>query len=471
MNRKPRVGTLLLSSGWFHDVGMQSDQLTRAIDRAAAEIVERLTAHVEVVFPREVHSLDEAHKAVEAFNRSDIDLLLVCYLTWTEDQPLQAVIDRIKPTPILLWCFTPFETLPEVVNSEQMLLSSGGVGALQSSGLLRRRDMSCGFVLGGCRDDRVMDQIINSARAAATRSDLRLLNIGIIPSPCDQMSTTFVDDFKLRNELGPSLKYFSIQQYKEVIDGISDDAIQPVLKDIRNTYRVASEIAEESLSLSLRASLALDRLAVDHQLGAIALNDVSDELHQRIGLRPGLRLPGMFQKEDLVVAMEADVGAAVAMYIARRISGKPCLYAEPLTYDLATNTLVMGHAGLLDAAIAAGPEQIRIIPDFEYKNSDRYPGAVNHFVGDLGQVTLTNCVYNGRSFQMVALRGESVGTSWVLQEGYSHMAIRPQIAVEDFFRRNFEIGVSQHWIVVHGDWCDQLQKLCSMSSMDFYVLL
>ena len=71
----------------------------------------------------------------------------------------------------------------------------------------------------------------------------------------------------------------------------------------------------------------------------------------------------MFRNVDFVASMEADVGSAIAMIIGRALTGRPVLYAEPLTFDVERNLLVMGHAGMLDAACAESNESVdRIAP-------------------------------------------------------------------------------------------------------------
>jgi L-arabinose isomerase len=274
------------------------------------------------------------------------------------------------------------------------------------------------------------------------------------------MSTTYIDEFALQSQAGPSLTYLSVDQLAQAADAVEAATVEEFSQAIRAEWRVSEEVDDEALERSLRASLALDRLAETHDLGAIALQDVSEELHARMGVRPGLMLPGMFRRRELVVSMEADVAAAVLMFAIRRLAGQPCLYAEPLTYDLVRGLLVMGHAGLADASLA-DPDRVAILPDFEYKNANPTCGAVNHFVMRPGPVTLANCVYNGERLQFVCLRGESVADSWVLEEGYAHALVRPEIDVDAFFQRSFHIGVSQHWVVAPGDMVLALEQLCA----------
>ena len=470
MNQKPKIGTLFLVSGWFYDVGMQSSELTDSIAKTVSEITGLLSKNAQLVFAEQIHSADAARNAADRFNKEDIDLLLICHLTWTEDRILLAALDNISPNiPVLMWCFTPFDKTKKPVSPNDMLRSSGAVGMLQTSGLFQRRGISAGFVFGTHHNTDTIDEIITFARSAALCKNLRSLTIGVIPYRSELMSTTYIDEFHLTDVLGPNLKYFSIHQYLQTIESLDEKIIKTALDLITSKYKISKSVTDQSLLLSLKASLALDHLAEEHSLAAIAFDDTSEELHQLIGLRPGLKLPGLFKNENHVISLEADVAAALAMYIASQLSAGPCIYGEPLTYDISDNTVVLGHAGLIDAD-AASPQSIEIIPDFEYENSDKFPGAVAHFVAAKGDVTLLNCVYNGSAFQFTALTGQSNADNLILEKGYSHIQVRPDIPLEDFFRAGFEIGISQHWAVVHGDIIPQIQSLASILPVELYVI-
>lgn len=466
---KSRIGTLFLSSGWFHDVGMQNQSLVKHLGRSVREVVQHLKPGAEVVFPEEVHSIEKARQAATEFMRQKVDLVVICFLTWTEDAPLIAALEKLYDVPLLFWCYTPFSSLPDKIEMLDMLRSCGGVGILQCSGLLNRRGMKCDFVFGE-PSETVINGIVRRVRCASVRRMLKQLTIGLLPQRCEQMATTYVDEFRLRADLGTQIRPISIQEYLDVLNALNKKKIEKQKLYLLQNYRIGEEVSEESIEISLRASLALDALASRYNLGAIALNEISEEMHQRIGARPGLWLPELFENDSLEVSNEGDIAAALGMSLIRFLCGRPVLYTEPLTFDVADNTICFGHAGFMDTSTAPGGDSIEILADFEYKNSDRYVGAMSHFVAARGPVTLVNCVDNGQRLQLVALRGESIADAAVLSEGYPHALVRLDIPVEEFFGQNFEIGVSQHWLIVHCELVESIRMLASYLPFDIHIL-
>jgi hypothetical protein len=85
-------------------------------------------------------------------------------------------------------------------------------------------------------------------------------------------------------------------------------------------------------------------VAARYDLDAVAIEDVGQELHRVLGLRPCLYVPALFQRA--VVSMEAEAGGAVALLALKHLTGLAPMYAEVFTVDLAENALLAGHAGM-----------------------------------------------------------------------------------------------------------------------------
>lgn len=446
--RRAKLGVVFLASGWFYSVGMQNQKLAARLEDTEDEIVTELSKYMDVVDRRQVHSLPQAKQAAAELNNCEIDCVLICQLTWVEDQILLPILDTLKPLPLAFWCYNPDKSLPDTYSIEDMLLASGGVGILQCSGLLKQRGISAEFVFGTHKQGDLFQQVMEFANCAMIKKTIRDLRVGLLPYRCGLMSATWVDEFVLGAQLGPTIQYISVDEYANVIRAVTESDIQVWFKIIKSQYYVSPVINDKCLSASIRASLAIDKLSIQYGLEAIAIDDLSQELHNKLGLRPGIRLPGMWKNNGLAVSMEGDVCAAVMMWITTQLTGKNSFYGEPLTYDIEKNVMVIGHAGLTDAGFAAG-NKIRILPDYEYQNSDDFPGAMNHYIGRGGPVTAINCVYNGQNIQVTAFEAEAIDTERMLPEGYSHVVIRPAIRLQKIYRDLFHAGVSQHFAVTY----------------------
>jgi L-arabinose isomerase len=53
---------------------------------------------------------------------------------------------------------------------------------------------------------------------------------------------------------------------------------------------------------------------------------------------------------------------------------------------------------------------------------------------------------------------------------YSHTIFRPEVPVKQLFEQVLQVGVTQHYAIVDGDYRPQLEALAEMMGFDFYNL-
>jgi L-fucose isomerase-like protein len=230
----------------------------------------------------------------------------------------------------------------------------------------------------------------------------------------------------------------------------------------------AIEVDEGNLDEGIRYALALGQVMREEGLSALSLNDVIAEMHASFGLRPCLTNPAL-SDSGAVISMEADIASAVAMLALRLFTGESPFYTEPLSPDYGRGALIMGHAGYHDTRNAEPGAPVRIIPDVEYENSDRFTGAVSYFKYRSGPVTVVNSVWDGEALRWCCAEGHSLPGPARL-EGNSHLVFQPVIPVEELFRRAVTIGVSQHWQFVPGHVAAELSLLCDVLGVRFMRL-
>jgi L-arabinose isomerase len=341
--------------------------------------------------------------------------------------------------------------------------ASGPVGALQASGPLKRLGRRFGFAFGPAGDPAAIRPIAAFCRAARVARALRRVAIGVLPYRCDQMTGTYVDEFRLRKELGPELKYLSILDYKTFCDEVAPARVEQFLHELRARYPLSASVTAAGLERAARASLGLAGLVERHHLDALALEDVNEELHRLVGLRPCLAVPELSARA--VVSMEADVSAAAGLWILRELTGQAPMYTEIFTCDLRENALLMGHAGMHDAPrLVESPADILIEPDGEYAESEP-DSAWMRFRARGGPVTLLSIFCDVERFKLVIARGEAVGgPPRLLGSPHIYVKIKPPLA--DFFEQAIRTGMTQHWAVVHAEVVDELQALAGILGLD-----
>jgi L-fucose isomerase-like protein len=458
---RPRLGVMFFSSGWFREVGLQdpSSDATARVEAVARRVAADLSAYCEPVPTAVLFSAEEARAAARRLATQELDGLLAAPLMWCEDQIVRAALGELPSLPLLLWTFSPEASLPRFVPFQRMIQGSGAVCTLQLSGMLKREGRWYHSVAGPLGEQLTYRRISGWARALAVARRLRGLRIGVLPFRCDQMSTTYVDEFELRRLYGVELVYLELERMRR--EAAEADAGQ--LEEFRRGLEAGGariRVDPRNLEQGIRYALALEKAT--EGLGVVAMNDVIPEMHSSFGLRPCLSNPRL--SERAVVSMEADVAAGLAMQALRLYSGERPFYSETFGVDYPADSLLLGHAGYHDAANADPAHPVEIVPDVEYENSDRFTGAVSFFKYRPGPVTLVNSVWDGERLKWVALEGESLKGPPKM-DGNSHLLCALKVPVAEFFRRAVESGVSQHWIVVHGHHLAELEPLCEAAGI------
>jgi L-arabinose isomerase len=447
-------------------VGLQdpSGDTSARVEETARRLVQRLAGFLQPVYPGLIHSVEEARQAGRLLRAEEVDGVLLSPLMWCEDRIVRAALGEMASPPLLLWTYSPEARLPEFVPFQRMIQGSGAVCTLQLSGLLRREGYRCSTVVGHGQDPAVYRQIEAQSRAMAVSRRLRSLRVGLLPFPCDQMSTTYVDEFELRRRYGVELRYLELERFRRT----ARETPEADLAALRWELEAAGHeirVDEHNLTEGLRYALALERVLRAEGLEVLAMNDVIAEMHASFGLRPCLYNPRLCAA-GAVIAMEADIAAALGMYVLRQLTGHSPMYTEPFSIDHEDNALLLGHAGYHDAANADPAFPVQIVSDVEYENSDPFSGAVSFFKYRPGPVTMVNSVWDGEGLKWVACEGESLPGPPKM-EGNSHLYCRLGLPVKEFFRSSVDSGVSQHWIVVPGHIRGELPEPCRVLGIRF----
>ena len=462
---RPRLGVLLVTSGWFRDVGLQGagSDTTRDVAQAGAGVVKRLEEFADPVYDGVLFSAADARKAAGRIREEDVDGVLLVPLMWCEDEIPRAALELLQGLPLVLWTYAPGPTLPDVVPFQVMLQGSGGVCTMQLSGMLRREGTRFWSVAGHARDDEVYRRIEVLARGMSVRRALARSHIGILPFPCDHMSSTWVDEFGLRARYGVRLRHLELERVRRLAAECGDDEV----RRFRDAFLrdAALEVDEKNLNEGIRYALAMERIIRDEHLAGLAINDVIPEMHASFGLRPCLSNPAL-SSSGAVVSMEADVGAVTAMLALRLFAGASPFYTEPFSADYNSNAVLMGPAGCHDAANADPGVPLRVIRDVEYENTDRFTGAATFFKYRAGPVTAVNSVWDGEGLRWCCAEGQSLPGPAKL-EGNCHLLFQPACPVSDFFNRAVEQGVSQHWLFIPGHRASDLADLCGVLGVRF----
>lgn len=461
-----KVGVVFFTAGWFKDVGLQSgsSDLTIQVESIAKNIINELKVFCKPIYNGIVSSIESAQKTADILIKEDVDALLISPLMWSEDILLKTILKKLPNKPIIFCTFIPYEFFPDYLSFDEMLKGSGTVGSLQMSGFLKREGYNYEPLVGYYKDKNLYLELKKNLSSIFISKDLKDLKVGILPFRCDQMTTTYVDEFIMHKLYGIEFEYLELIKVKEIAQNFSKNDIDVFLTLIYDLGFII-EVDDKNLTEAAKYSLALENIIKERNLKALAINDVIDEMHSCFGLRPCLVNPRLTDY-GVSVSMEADIAAVVAMYILNQFTGQKPFYSEILCASLSENSMILGHAGYYEYENADPNYPVKIISDPEYKTTDRFSGACLYYKYKPGPITLINSVYNNEKITWSVTQGFSLEGPPKL-EGDPHVYCKLEKPLRVFFEENIKNGVSQHWLVLYGHIADDLKVICRWNNIGF----
>ena len=174
--KKPKIGLLLLTAEWFAEIGASAGSfqgLPQLLDEDAAKMVRALGMELDVVSPGVLATREQVGKAVKRFRRESVEAVVACQITWGEDRLIIDAVEKLFDVPLLLWCYSPFTSLPERMTMRDLFRASGPVGAVQASGPLKRLGKEFSFAFGSYEDAKAIKKIVAFGKAAKVAREER----------------------------------------------------------------------------------------------------------------------------------------------------------------------------------------------------------------------------------------------------------------------------------------------------------
>ncbi len=469
----PKTGLLLIATSRFRELGKglaQGDYGLRK-EAEADQYVKELEKFSKVSFPGIVYTREDIETAIQFFQTEKVDWVFALFLSWSEDFAWVRFLRDMVPVPIFFGCKTrdsiSFTDTTDESDFVEFLSAGGLVGTLEASGSIKRfgRPM---LVTSIGKTDELMLAARHFSQAAAVRSALRNISFGLLASYNEVMWSTYVDPYNFFMKAGPELRFLSVASLTKEISAIDSALVHNTRNIIEKQYQVLPDVDVEKFNASIRASLALESMARRAGVSMVVLNDVDPVLLTEVGLRPGfLPCPGT---DDVAVVPEGDIGGGLAVYILKRLSGKPVSFIEPFHIDMKQDCFAGGHAGPNDYTDPAG--SVRIARDVRFaKTNYKYAGApFAWYVIPAGLKTMLHVSECNGRFKMVCTLVEALPCEHFITS-YSHGLFRPVAGtVQELFQKLINIGVTQHYGIVSGDYTRELSYLAQLLDFDFEIL-
>ena len=479
--RKAKAGLLLIASPRFKNLsGPKRGTYGERKDKAVKEIKATMD-FLDLVDPGIVYEREDAEKAIKLFFDRDVDFIYAEFLSWSEDFAWIRFLRDCPQMPIIFCNVAKprmtFETTLDEDDFVDYLCAGTLVGSLEGSGSVKRIPREGVKTVLGTREE-ITERVRVFADAAKARAILRHSNLGLMANMNEAMWSTYIDNYDLFTKIGPEIHYLPYSDYGTEIDNLTDEEVKAYADELTSKYKRMDDVEYDKFIGCVKATLAIKKLAEKNDIDCYVYNDIDQATFRTAGCRAGF-YPNWFNENVSVLVPEADIGAGLITFILKLLSGKHVNFIEPFHIEDDFGTFAGGHAGPNDHNDPAWQDNVIISRDVRFaKTSWKYAGApFAWYRFSPGMKTVAGLYEENGKYKLVTFMAESLAEKDTPQSGkkhllatYSHTIFKPVVPVKELWEKVLNIGVTQHYAIVDGDYRPQLEALAEMMGFEFYSI-
>ena len=478
-SRRARAGLLLIASPRFKNLsGPKRGTYGERKDKVVKEIKATMD-FLDLVDPGIVYEREDAEKALRLFFDQKVDFVYAEFLSWSEDFAWLHFLRDCPEMPIIFCNVAKprmtFETTLDEDDFVDYLCAGTLVGSLEGSGSIKRVPRKNVRTVLGTREE-ITEKVRIFSQAARARAILRESTVGLMANMNEAMWSTYFDNYDLFTKIGPEIRYLPYSDYGIEIENLTDEEVNTYANELTSKYKMMPDVEWDKLIGCLKATLAIKKMAEKNGIDCYVYNDIDLATFRTAGCRAGF-YPQWFNENISVLVPEADIGAGLATYILKLLTGKNVNFIEPFHIEDDFGTFAGGHAGPNDHNDPEWQQNVVISRDVRFaKTSWKYAGAPFAWYRiSPGRKTVCGLYEEDGKYKLVTFMAESLSEKDTPQSDkkhllatYSHTIFKSEVPVKELFERVLKVGVTQHYAIVDGDWRPQLEALAEIMGFEYF---
>ena len=188
-------------------------------------------------------------RAVAACAEQGVEALLLLQTTMGDGR-LAPTLAQLWPDPLVLWA-TPEKSDGDMISSCSL------VGAHAWASTLRQMGHSFEVVYGDPDAPETRQQLNEAVRLAATARGLRSARLGLVGGQAPGYFAMGADPFTIHQGLGAQVQTFSLLEFANVVNGLSDDAVAEDVANVKALGLPHKDTSDEDLPMASRLYLGM----------------------------------------------------------------------------------------------------------------------------------------------------------------------------------------------------------------------
>ncbi|MEI6511911.1 MAG: hypothetical protein WCO51_01375, partial [bacterium] len=356
----------------------------------------------ELHFTGVSHSPEEVSAAVSSCEAAKCALLVVLPLTYAPSGSAHTALANSK-LPLLLVSTARDATLPYDMASDQIMANHAVHGIQDLANVLHRVGRTFEIIAGHHDDPKFSIKLLDSIKAAAGAQVLRHGRIGRLGEPFEGMLDFMFSPASVSQSLGLEIVTLEPSDLATLAGSIHTKRTAAFIDWVRNEFEVDPKFTDADLADTANWSLALEGLADENGLDAIAMNfkTVNDSGAPTLPFLGASRL----MARGIGYAGESDVLTASLMAATAHLAGE-ATFTEMFCPDYERNEILLSHMGECNYALADPSKKVWLAAkDFAFGKPVRIAVPVCQFRP--GKVTLASLTeWNAGKFRLIVTTGE-----------------------------------------------------------------
>jgi len=327
-NNRIRVGFVFLGRkrrGFDMDWGAEMEEKVRAAaQRLPFDIFEPSEKAVDE---------DSLKKVVVECKKAGVQVLVLLQTTIGDG--------RLAPTLAQAWPYPPVIWATPENHEGDMISSCSLVGAHVWASTYRQMDRSFDILNGDPEDPKMIEQLNTSIRISAILKKLKHTRVGLVGGHAPGFIAMAADPFVMHRGLGVQLQTYSLIEFENVTNAISDEAVATDVEKTKALGLDYKDASEEDLPMASRLYLAMRHFFEEENLDVLGVR-CWPEMPNTFGQWPYLGMARLAD-EGLAIACEGDVDGGIGALIGERLDMGRCYITDWLEHD--EETITLWHVG------------------------------------------------------------------------------------------------------------------------------
>jgi len=406
--------------------------------------------------------------------KKNVDLIIFFVGTWIFSSNLISAVNDLH-TPFILYGL-----------SDQ--IANGNLGAsLQIRYVLQEIGKKFLYLSGPIVDEENYAKILNYLKAAWVKKQLRNRKVATIGGKCMMMYQTQVNEFNWKTVFGIDFPQYDTAQIFHEMEKVDEKEAQAIAEDFLSKVdqvhwelETGEKIADDAIISQARMFLAFKRMKQLYQIDIFANKCMPEMSSEVYGYGyAGCLATCMLNEAGIITACEADVPAALSMYILSLLTGQKVFFADIARLNKPNNKLTFFNCGTAPISMADRKKGISLWPipanisdeavPEEYFINHMKGASINFVLEEDRLATILRIGGNDKTLRFhvarVTTASRDVEPEEVLGNRWPGFGLTFKGNLDEFLNHT----TGHHYSLVYGDVVDELQYLADLYGIEFIL--